>query len=80
MGRIKTLLIKRVTQRLMGLHGSEFTEDFNKNKELVSRLISTSSKKLRNVIAGYVTRLVRQSKEPKQAHIKSEEDLARFYR
>jgi small subunit ribosomal protein S17e len=57
MGRIKTQQIKRVTNSLMKEHGSDFKEDFNSNKELVSKFVDVKSKKLRNVIAGYVTRL-----------------------
>ncbi len=61
MGRIKTQLIKRLTHQLM--EGNEqFTEDFGQNKLLVSNNISGSSKKIRNVIAGYVTRLVRMKR------------------
>ena len=57
MGRIKTQQIKRVTKQLISEHGSEFKKDFNENKKIVKDLIEVKSKKLRNVIAGYVTRL-----------------------
>ncbi len=57
MGRIKTMLIKRVTNNLMREHPEEFTTSFEKNKEVVVRLTSVSSKKMRNIIAGYATRL-----------------------
>jgi len=79
MGRIKTLQIKRVTHELMNLHGDKFTDTYEKNKEIVNKLISTPSKKLRNAIAGYVTRLVKQSKEPKKKYISSEENMEVFY-
>jgi len=59
MGRIKTQQIKRVTKQLIDDHGSEFKKDFNKNKELVEQFADIKSKKLRNVIAGYVTRLTK---------------------
>ena len=59
MGRIKTQQIKRVTMQLIKEHGSEFKKDFNKNKELVEQFVDIKSKKLRNVIAGYVTRLTK---------------------
>lgn len=62
MGRIKTLLIKRVTNELMNLHGDKFTDNFEENKIIVSSIVSTPSKKLKNIIAGYVTRLVKKSK------------------
>jgi small subunit ribosomal protein S17e len=59
MGRIKTQQIKRTSLQLMKDHGSEFDTDFNKNKEKVSEFAIIKSKKLRNVIAGYVTRLAK---------------------
>jgi small subunit ribosomal protein S17e len=62
MGRIKTKKIKRETNNLMEKHGDSFTTDFEKNKQLVSQYADIPSKKIRNVIAGYVTRLVK-SKE-----------------
>ncbi|MFC2133822.1 30S ribosomal protein S17e [Bacteroidota bacterium] len=57
MGRIKTQLVKRVTHKLLHEHGEEFSQDFNKNKKLVGELTDVDSKKIRNVIAGYLTRL-----------------------
>ena len=62
MGRIKTTLIKRTAKKLFANHKDEFHKDFEKNKKAVDNLIIVSSKKLRNVIAGYVTRLKKQSK------------------
>ncbi len=63
MGRIKTKQIKRITRELMETHGSEFTADFTKNQATVSRLVFTSSKPIRNKIAGYVTRLAKKGRE-----------------
>jgi len=60
MGRIKTTLIKRTALKLFEKHKNEFKPDFNKNKKLVEGFSNIPSKKLRNVIAGYVTRLVKQ--------------------
>ena len=57
MGRIKTMLIKRNTREIMAKHGEEFTTDFNKNKRVLDANLTISSKKIRNVIAGYATRL-----------------------
>ena len=57
MGRIKTSLIKRNTLQLMKEHGDRVTKDFDENKKIVDELINTESKKLRNIIAGYATKL-----------------------
>lgn len=59
MGRIKTQLLKRATLRLMKEHGGEMTDDFGKNKELIAKFLDVPSKKFRNIIAGYATRLVK---------------------
>lgn len=61
MGRIKSTQIKRVARKLFEEHKNLFTEDFEKNKVIVSKLIE-SSKKTRNVIAGYLTKLTRKLK------------------
>jgi small subunit ribosomal protein S17e len=57
MGRIKTMLIKRSTTDIMAKHGEEFTNDFNQNKRVLDSKVKISSKKMRNVIAGYTTKL-----------------------
>ena len=60
MGRIKTTLIKRTALKLFEKHKTEFKSDFNENKKLVEGFADIPSKKLKNVIAGYITRLVKQ--------------------
>lgn len=60
MGRIKTKLTKRIAHELMKEHGKDFKKDFDDNKQLVSKFTDVTSKKIRNIIAGYVTRLVKQ--------------------
>ena len=59
MGRIKTQKVKRVTEKLMEEHGDEFKKTFAENKELVAEFADIPSRKLRNIIAGYITRLVK---------------------
>ena len=63
MGRIKTKLIKRTTVNLYKNHGAEFKEDFKENKELVAKYLDISSNKLKNIVTGYITRLVKIKKE-----------------
>lgn len=57
MGRIKTKLIKRKTKALFSVQGENFSSDFIQNKILTNRYTNVASKKLRNVVAGYMTRL-----------------------
>ncbi len=69
MGRIKTVLIKRLSLKLLEKYREKFTEDFGKNKEAVSQLTDVGSVKLKNAIAGYVTRLVRRGGEEKRPYV-----------
>ena len=82
MGRIKTKLAKRIGKKLVKVHSQEFTAEFDKNKSLVSAYTNVSSIKMRNVIAGYTSRLVKQrtilEKEPKRRM--HEEDLSKYYK
>lgn len=60
MGRIKTTLVKRVSNVLVREHRKDLKKNFEDNKKIVDELASIPSKKLRNVIAGYVTRLMKR--------------------
>lgn len=60
MGRIKSTLLKRKTKELLAKHGDKFTTDFSQNKVLTAKYADTYTNKLRNIIAGYMTRLKKQ--------------------
>ena len=81
MGRIKTMLVKSIAKKLIREHSQEFTPEFNANKALVERYTNVESSKMRNIIAGYTARLIKQKilldKEPRRRL--QEEDLSRFY-
>ena len=61
MGRIKTSLIKNIALELVEKHPDKFTKDFSQNKEAVKQLVEIKSKKLRNMIAGYITALKKRA-------------------
>ena len=63
MGRIKTKAIKRVTEDLIKDHYEEFSEDYVHNKTIVEKYADIPSKKLRNIISGYATRLFRSKED-----------------
>ncbi len=50
--------VKRIARELVRRYPDKFTTDFEDNKKLVESLVKISSTKLRNRIAGYVTRLL----------------------
>lgn len=58
MGKVRSERVKRIARELMDRFPDKFTADFEANKESVKALVKTSSPKLRNIIAGYVTRLM----------------------
>ena len=60
MGRIKTTFIKSISIQFVEQHKDKITTDFEKNKEVIGKILDIPSKKLRNVIAGYVTRLAKK--------------------
>jgi len=62
MGRIKTMLIKRTANTLIARNPGKFRESFTENKKKVSEYAEIRSKKLRNIVAGYITRLVQKQK------------------
>ncbi len=57
MGRIRTALVKRVAGNLLEQYSDLFKPNFEENKRLVMELTDVSSKRLRNIIVGYITRM-----------------------
>lgn len=64
MGRIKQTYLKRIAEELLEKYPQTFTEaDFEKNKKLVDSHTDITSKSIRNKIAGYLTRTIKQRAE-----------------
>ena len=60
MGRIKTRKVKVLAKEIIEKYPERVSVDFELNKHLVGEvLVGRVSKKLRNQIAGYITRLMR---------------------
>lgn len=62
MGSVRVELVKKVAERLLRDHPGKFSEDFEANKKALDELVEVGSKKLRNLIAGYITGLLSQRK------------------
>jgi len=60
MGKIRPTYIKRVAIELVEKYPKVFTADFETNKVLVSKLTNVGTVRMRNLIAGYVTRYWQQ--------------------
>jgi len=50
--------VKKIAKELLKRYPDKFTLDFESNKKALATLLTASTTKLRNRIAGYVTRLV----------------------
>jgi len=61
MGRIKTQQIKSKGEDIYSQHGKDYSTDFVKNKLMVAKHATVRSKKLRNVLAGFMTRKAKKS-------------------
>ncbi len=59
MGRIRSTAVKRVGKKLFETNREKLSKDFNENKKVVAELVEYKSKKLRNVLAGYMTKLAK---------------------
>jgi len=56
-GRIKTSFIKNLARDLFEREPEKFSSNFEKNKRIVDELVEIKSKRLRNIVAGYITSL-----------------------
>lgn len=57
MGNIKTSFVKTVANEIYEKHEDKLTTDFSKNKEVVKEFADVKSKRLMNMITGYLTKL-----------------------
>jgi ribosomal protein S17E len=63
MGKIKSKQVKRAASEMMS-QGIDFSESFEKNKKILGR--EMPSKKMRNKIAGYLSRYKKQKNKEKR--------------
>jgi len=56
LGKVKTDQVKRAGKELLKRFPEKFTTEFDENKVLVSALTKGTSTRVRNQIAGYITR------------------------
>lgn len=59
MGKVRTLLIKKVSKELVSKYPDVFTIDFEQNKRIIDNYLEIDSKHLRNRISGYIVNLLK---------------------
>lgn len=79
MGKVRPEKVKKIARELVKQHTDQFTTDFEKNKKALDSMATIYSSKLRNLIAGYITRLVVISKateagEPTEGSMEESEE------
>lgn len=57
MGKIRSELVKRSAKKLIGAYPNNFSTNFEENKKKLKGRAIMPSNKIRNQIAGYITRL-----------------------
>ena len=62
MGKVRPERVKKVAKELVKRYPDQFSTDFEGNKKFLGTVATIYSSKLRNRIAGYITRLVAISK------------------
>jgi small subunit ribosomal protein S17e len=65
MGRIKSTAIKTLARDIIEEHGDKFTTNFEKNKKIIEKVREIESKKIRNVVTGYITKEMERQKNAK---------------
>ncbi len=58
LGKVKTEQIKHLGKELMTRFPSKFTTNFDENKHLVDQLTKGTTTRVRNQVAGYITRTI----------------------
>jgi small subunit ribosomal protein S17e len=59
LGKVRPILVKRLSRELVERYQNSFSTEFDKNKEVVDELLTNTTKRLRNRIAGYITHLMK---------------------
>ena len=58
MGNVRTEQVKRVAKELIRRFPDKFSANFEDNKHVVGKLVQGTTRKIRNQIAGYITRTI----------------------
>ncbi len=76
LGKVRPEYVKKAARELIELYPEKFSTDFQSNKKATESLAQISSAKLRNRIAGYITRLlsISASDEDEEAEEIAEEE------
>lgn len=63
MGSVKSTSVKAIGDEVIEKHPDKFTENFTENKRALEKIKKIESKKMKNVISGYITKKMRRLKK-----------------
>lgn len=73
LGSVRTEQIKRTAKELIKRFPDKFNHDFENNKHMVTALVQGGTPKVKNQIAGYITR--RLAPQETEQELESEEEV-----
>jgi small subunit ribosomal protein S17e len=76
LGKVRPEKVKKIAKELLKRYPDKFSIDFESNKKALASLLTASTVKLRNRIAGYVTRQVAIAKAAEKAQAEETEETA----
>jgi len=74
LANVRSEKVKKIARELLKKYPDKFTADFEENKKVIASLAKIPTTKLRNNIAGYITRLVSQSQPQSKEKSQTERD------
>jgi small subunit ribosomal protein S17e len=63
MGRVKSTPIKSLGDDIVRQHRDKLKTDFESNKKVLDGLMEIKSKRIRNIVAGYITKKMKVQKK-----------------
>ncbi len=76
MGKVKTEQIKHLGKELMTRFPGKFTTNFDENKRIVDDVTKGTTTRVRNKVAGYITRTIALSQHSSAMESEIEEEIA----
>ncbi|MCW3983576.1 MAG: 30S ribosomal protein S17e [Candidatus Bathyarchaeota archaeon] len=75
MGKVKTEQIKHLGKELMTRFPGKFTTNFDENKRAVDEVTKGTTTRVRNKVAGYITRTIALAQSSSEMETEIEEDI-----
>jgi len=75
LGKVKTEQIKHLGKELMTRFPGKFTTNFDENKRAVDEVTKGTTTRVRNKVAGYITRTIALAQSSSEMETEIEEDI-----